>query len=77
MMQVKEKEKEKNRKKSEKKRLKQQAKKRQRINKRMERAVTFLAALICVVFSVMEVLEEKGYKDIKSVIADRERIFGK
>ncbi|MDE7445029.1 MAG: hypothetical protein K2N15_04895 [Lachnospiraceae bacterium] len=45
--------------KQEKKRIKQQRKRRKRINSRIERAVSFLAILVCVVFSVLEVVEEK------------------
>lgn len=46
--------KEKSRKKLEKIKMKQRIKQRQRINKRIERTVSFLAILVCVVFSVME-----------------------
>lgn len=45
--------------KQEKKRIKQQRKRRKRINSKIERAVSFLAILVCVVFSVLEVLEER------------------
>lgn len=45
--------------KQEKKRIKQQRKRRKRVNLRIEKAVSFLAILICVIFSVLEVLEEK------------------
>ncbi len=47
------------RKKEEKRRIKERRKRRERINSRIERAVSFLAILLCVVFSVLDVLEKK------------------
>lgn len=45
--------------KEEKKRIEAYRKRRKRVNLRIERAVSFLAILICVIFSVLEVLEKK------------------
>ena len=53
---------EKAQKKLEKKMLKQKMKRRKRINLRIERTVSSLAVLVCVVFSVAEVLENKKGK---------------
>ena len=47
------------RKKEEKRRIKERRKRRQRVNLRIERTVSFLAILICVVFSILDVLEKK------------------
>ena len=49
--------------KQEMKRIMQKWKRRKLINSRIERAVSFLAILVCVVFSVLEVLEEREMKD--------------
>lgn len=43
----------------EKKKIKQQKKRRKRVSLRIERMVSFLGVLVCVVFSVLEVLEER------------------
>lgn len=53
---------EKMQKKLEKKMLKQKIQRRKRINSRIERTVSFLAVLVCIVFSVMEVLDRKKNK---------------
>ncbi|MDE5907979.1 MAG: hypothetical protein K2H52_04430 [Lachnospiraceae bacterium] len=50
------------RKKEEKRRMKERRKRRKRVNVRIERTVSFLAILICVVFSVLEILEKKQIK---------------
>lgn len=49
----------KRRKKEEKRRRKERRKRRKRVNLRIERSVSFLAILLCVVFSALEVLERK------------------
>ena len=46
-------------KKLEKKKIKLEKKRRKRINRKIERAVSFLAVLICIVSSVLEVKERK------------------
>ena len=50
------------RKKEEKRRIKERRKRRKRVNLRIERTVSFLAILICVVFSILDVLE-RGRKE--------------
>ena len=53
---------EKAQKKLEKKMLRQKIKRRKRINSRIERTVSFLAVLVCIVFSVLEALDNRKNK---------------
>lgn len=43
----------------EKKKRKEKEKRRKRLNARIERGVYFLAVLVCIVFSVLDVMEKK------------------
>ena len=53
---------EKAQKKLEKKMLKQKIQRRNLINSRIERTVSFLAVLVCIVFSVLEALDNRKNK---------------
>ncbi|MCM1135606.1 MAG: hypothetical protein NC400_08520 [Clostridium sp.] len=51
---------ERKRRKLEKKKKKLEEKRRKRINAKIDRTVSLLAVLLCVVFSVLDVLERRG-----------------
>lgn len=56
-----------------KKKLKQQKRRRKKINSKIDRTVSLLAILVCIAFSVADVLEKGGKINLKRTTAESDR----